>query len=456
MGGGDLFTALDGNRASRFFSAGPPAGLQGDSVLSLDFDHDTFEDFLPVTAGQTYEFTALLGADILAPGDQELGCGDMFEMPSSATVCIAVTDNDSSLSGDARRNERGDDRSYQTADVKIDGVLVQDNVKIYAEEYYTLQDQYGNCYRLIEIEVACSSGTDQTDYYAFDGAVPPAGAELTVTGRGNVCGDWIDYRDLSAGLKWEFDDGKLTVEAEDMALTGYRVEDVQAASGGEVIRLKEDVGEASMTFGAQGGTYDLELAYIDENDGQGQIELWVNDTLIETIDLTQDDGGSGYGWTSISTAKITDVTLQQGDQIVLRGIQDAWEYARIDALTFCEKQNAPPVAIADAAVITEDQSLSLDLLANDSDPDGDPLVVTLAGGDAPGTPISVTTAEGRSVSVLVSAAGILSFDTAGDFEAMGASDSDSFALDYTITDGKGETATATASSTCAPTRRCGW
>lgn len=71
-----------------------------------------------------YEFTAFAGSDLLSQGDTQLSCGDTFTVPFSATACITVTDNDAKLSGDAWRNEQGDDRSGQIADIEVDGQLV--------------------------------------------------------------------------------------------------------------------------------------------------------------------------------------------------------------------------------------------------------------------------------------------------------------------------------------------
>lgn len=144
-----------------------------------------------------FEFTAFSGMDLLEQGDTQLSCGDSFTMPVSVTACITVTDNVSSLSGDARRNESGDDRSGQTADIELNGQEVADDVKIYAEHYTVLHDEHGNCYFLIEIEIAGSDSDDSNDFFAFYGDVPPAGAQLSVVSSGNVCGNWLKYKKIS-------------------------------------------------------------------------------------------------------------------------------------------------------------------------------------------------------------------------------------------------------------------
>ena len=394
---------------------------------------------------QTYEFTALTGADVLAEGDTNLGCGDCFTMPASAGACVTVTDNDGTLSGDAWNNEVGDDHSWQIADITVDGVLVHDDQGIYAEEVYVLHDEYGNCYWMVEIEVAGAAVTDRDDFFAFIGNVPPAGATLTVASRHNVTSNWIEFRDLSAGLKWDLDaDGKVTIEAEDMALWGYKVDDVMAASGGEVIRLKSGMGQAAVTFGGEEGSYTIELAYIDENDGQGTIEVWLNDTLLRVIDLSVDNNGNGGDWSTISKITIEDVDLAAGDEIVLKGTRDAWEFARIDALTFCLDKNEPPEALDDLGETDEDTVYTQNLLDNDSDPDGDPLVVTSVNGQAAGTDVTVTSAGGRVATLVVSAAGVLVLDPVQAFNDLAFGETDTVSVEYEISDGNGGTATATA------------
>ncbi|MEM7213881.1 MAG: Ig-like domain-containing protein, partial [Pseudomonadota bacterium] len=254
----------------------------------------------------------------------------------------------------------------------------------YAEEFYVLHDQDGNCYYLIEIELAGVDSTDREDFFAFYGDVPPAGADLTVAGKHNVYGNWLKYKKLSAGLIWDLDeDGKVTVEAEDMALSGYRVDDVDAASGGNVIRLRKGDGEASIVFGAEAGTYDLNLAYIDESDGQGSIEVLVNGVQVALIDLTADNNGNGNDASTISTLLIEDLELAAGDEILLRGERDAWEFARIDALTFCAKLNEAPVT-ADVAVSGDEDTVIAGVL-DATDADGDELIYTLVDGPANGS-----------------------------------------------------------------------
>jgi hypothetical protein len=92
--------------------------------------------------------------------------------------------------------------------------------------------------------------------------------------------------------------------------------------------------------------------------------------------------------------------------------------------------NDPPAAVDDAATTEEDTPAEIAVLANDSDPDGDPLSLQ-----------SVT--QGANGSVELNPNGTVTYTPAADFNG-----SDSF--EYTISDGNGGTASATVSATVTP------
>lgn len=293
---------------------------------------------------KTYEFTAFTEADLLqGVNGGSINCGDVFTMPASATTCFTVKDDDGALSGDAYRNESGDDRSYQTADIEVNGEPVMGGVKIYAEQYHVLHGSDGKTYYLIEIEVKNGDAPGEgDDFFTFYGDVPPSGVELTVASASNVKCDWVDYKCLDAGLKWELeDDCRYTIEAESLELSGYKSEWNDAASGDELIKLKRDVGYAKTDFGGEDGAYDLEICYVDENDGQGFIDIFVNGVFVDCISLNQDDNGNGVKNTTFSSFVIEGLELKQGDEIKLKGRGDDGEYARIDKLVFSQCDDEP-------------------------------------------------------------------------------------------------------------------
>ncbi|MCB2067090.1 MAG: M10 family metallopeptidase C-terminal domain-containing protein, partial [Erythrobacter sp.] len=94
--------------------------------------------------------------------------------------------------------------------------------------------------------------------------------------------------------------------------------------------------------------------------------------------------------------------------------------------------NTPPVAADDSATTDQDTPLTIDVKANDSDADGDPLTVSL---------IASWTAQGGSVAV--DGANMVSYTPASGF-----SGTDTFT--YSISDGQGGSATATVTVTVNP------
>ena len=91
--------------------------------------------------------------------------------------------------------------------------------------------------------------------------------------------------------------------------------------------------------------------------------------------------------------------------------------------------NPAPVAVSDSAITAEDTPVSINVLANDSDPDGDPLTV-----------ISATATNG---SVVINANGTLTYTPRLNF-------SGSDTISYTISDGQGGTRSATVAVTVTP------
>ncbi|MEM6682440.1 MAG: Ig-like domain-containing protein, partial [Pseudomonadota bacterium] len=102
-----------------------------------------------------------------------------------------------------------------------------------------------------------------------------------------------------------------------------------------------------------------------------------------------------------------------------------------------------PVANPDTARTDEDTAVTIDVLANDTDPDSD-LVIT----QVDGTPISagqtVTLASGALVTLNID--GTVDYDPNGQFEGFGSGDSTTDSFIYTI-DADGETVQATATIT---------
>lgn len=225
-----------------------------------------------------------------------------------------------------------------------------------------------------------------------------------------------------------------TIQAEDMTLDGYKVEKVSLADGSELIRLKSSEGTATSTFDGDAGYYDLALSYVDESDGQGSIDVFVNGVHIGTIELTADVDGTGTRRSmTFSNESVAQLVLEPGDVITLQGTKDGGEFARIDSMTLTLMDD--PVAVDDSLRVDEDTPGSVNILVNDVDPGTSGLSIVDVAGYSVGVSFAVTTEGGRSGTIVVEADGTLTFTPGADFADMIDGDTDSVQLTYTVTNG---------------------
>jgi subtilisin-like proprotein convertase family protein len=110
-----------------------------------------------------------------------------------------------------------------------------------------------------------------------------------------------------------------------------------------------------------------------------------------------------------------------------RGTLNSWS---IEISTYVPEPNLPPVAVDDADTTNEDTAAIIDVLANDSDGDGNPINITSVADPANGS--AVDNGDGK-----------ITYTPNPDFNGQ-----DSFT--YTIDDGKGGTDTATVTVTVNP------
>ncbi|SFU17467.1 Ig-like domain-containing protein [Mesorhizobium sp. YR577] len=112
--------------------------------------------------------------------------------------------------------------------------------------------------------------------------------------------------------------------------------------------------------------------------------------------------------------------------------------------------NPAPVARNDALATTENTALGGSVFADngngaDSDPDGDPIVVSAVGGSAAGVGAAVTGSNGGTFTI--NADGIYSFVPGTSFDDLAAGQTRTTTVAYTISDGQGGTSTAVVSVT---------
>ena len=109
-----------------------------------------------------------------------------------------------------------------------------------------------------------------------------------------------------------------------------------------------------------------------------------------------------------------------------------------------EGNNDPPMAADDTETTTEDMTVSSSVLLNDSDPEGDTirLVVDTMNGSSGNVGQEITLPSGAKV--FLTSDGLYTFDPNGQYESLNDSETALVTFEYTITDGFGGTAGATA------------
>ncbi|WP_095588592.1 SdrD B-like domain-containing protein [Actibacterium ureilyticum] len=239
----------------------------------------------------------------------------------------------------------------------------------------------------------------------------------------------------------------IVIEAEDMQLCGYTVQNNPDASGGQLV--KGQIGcwaSATTTFEGTGGEYDLKLSVLDENDGQGWIYIYVNGQPVAgPVRLDLDNGGDGGSPATFREIVVEDLQLNAGDVITIYGKGECGEFARLDKIELCKDGDPMTGAIGDTVWFDADKDGIQDadeagvagITVNLKDADGNVIATTET--DANGNYLFENLAAG-DYSVAVVPAGGLVFTTqdAGD----DAADSDVDAttgMTGTITLAEGET-----------------
>lgn len=139
----------------------------------------------------------------------------------------------------------------------------------------------------------------------------------------------------------------IRIEAESMTRSVYRLESNSLASGGSMISLaggsSTEKGTAKTTFSGTAGSYDVVVAYYDENDGIASLAVKIKGSQVDAWSLNQ-DLGSNYV-TSKNRVRRTvakGVKLNPGDVIEIQGTENKGEYARVDYLELIPTSQTTP------------------------------------------------------------------------------------------------------------------
>lgn len=379
-----------------------------------------------------FEFTAIRG-DALS--GSALDVGSAFSMPIDAVFTIVISDDDAVLDGDLFRNEIGNDSNQ---------ILVNDGaggggVRVYAERRLFVEDAAGNRFTMFEIEREGGGDVQSSRFYVFAGNVPDQTTALTVVATTNALGNVALLDQLSGGMSFTPNAaGEIVIEAEDMRLVGYTPVNDSGASGGRDISLIGATGTASLLFGGAPQNYNILIDLIDTPGGTGSVSLRVNGVEITSIDL--DFAVNGF---SRLTLAAPDVVLARGDLVELVAVADGADLATVDRVVFV--QNGAPVATADTVAITEDDTVTFNLLDNDVDPENGPLFLVEVGGIPAGETGLFTTSGGRSarIDIGVLADGEVTIVATGAFDDLAEGETDTLTVEYIVADGDGGVATST-------------
>lgn len=131
----------------------------------------------------------------------------------------------------------------------------------------------------------------------------------------------------------------IRIEAEDLTLKGYRLEGNSHASDNSVISFlrgkTNEVGTASTIFDAAAGTYDISVAYYDENDGTANLQFKLNGIAIDTWDLDKNLGSNVISPSNfVERTVATNLTIAPGDVLEIVGTESSKEHARVDYIEF--------------------------------------------------------------------------------------------------------------------------
>ena len=140
----------------------------------------------------------------------------------------------------------------------------------------------------------------------------------------------------------------MVIEAEDMKLSGeYRVEKINAASGGKVISLygedNNDTGGASFDFTGPTGNYKAIIHYFDENDGKGTLKVEKENQELISFKLDKELGSRFANEQTMASMEIPDISISSGDSFRIEGMEQGLpstaEHARVDYIEFIPNQS---------------------------------------------------------------------------------------------------------------------
>ena len=133
------------------------------------------------------------------------------------------------------------------------------------------------------------------------------------------------------------------IEAEAMQLKGYTVTDLtpwENASGGKGIEcLKASSCTASFHFDHAAGTYEMDVQYFDQSNGESRFSVFVGDRQVDQWVASDHLPATKPGGDSSTRHRIPGLTLHPGDEIRIEGTPSGEEHALLDYIEFYPTAN---------------------------------------------------------------------------------------------------------------------
>ncbi|GGD32703.1 Ig-like domain-containing protein [Sinisalibacter lacisalsi] len=430
-------------------------GGAGNDVIEGGAGDDTiYGDYGPGTPGAPGEAKTLVWENVAADGTHPGGSTDYDAGGINVNIAFSALDHGASatISDDTVYTEAGEgldpDSSLMLYGVGSDGGF--EDTSLTSLAFSATDSAYGDevqnvFFRLNDVDTGYSADDhiDRVTVRAFDAEGNAVDVVLTPTGVQDVDGNTVtgtspdegnvDPEDALGSVEvaiagpvarveilyqngeatdqaiWVSDvtfettapDGEHCPPGDDV-ITGGAGADVMHGEGGNdtfIVASAED-GAGDVIVGGNGPDEDTDHDVLDLR-GAGKV----------TIDKIEDDTDAG--------AYKGTVTFENGDTLGFSQIEEF----------LTDPQNEAPMAMDDDATTDEDTAVVIDVLANDSDPDGDLLTVTEA-----------TSPDGM---VEINPDGTLTFTPDENFNG-------STTIAYTVSDGNGGTDTATVSVEVTP------
>jgi alpha-glucuronidase len=132
------------------------------------------------------------------------------------------------------------------------------------------------------------------------------------------------------------------IEAEDMQLTGYTVQDItpwEDASGGKAIACDGSSCTAEVTFKRAPGWYDVGIEYFDQNNGGSHFSVIDGDQLLDEWNADLKLPSAKLDSDTSARHTIRGVALRPGDRIRIIGVPEGGERAAIDYIEITQSKH---------------------------------------------------------------------------------------------------------------------